>query len=82
MSEGRGPLRDKSVVLTGTLTKWTRDEAEQKIMAAGGRVTSSVSRKTDFVGAGADPRSQLNKAPGRRGHGNDQDALERMLPTA
>jgi len=59
---GDGPLRDKTLVLTGTLPDLTREEATERILAAGGRVTSSVSKKTDYVVAGESPGSKLEKA--------------------
>jgi DNA ligase (NAD+) len=61
-SDRHGRLRDRSFVLTGTLATMSREQAEEKILAVGGRVTSSVSRKTDFVVMGADPGSKLRKA--------------------
>jgi DNA ligase (NAD+) len=52
----------KVFVLTGTLPDMTRDEARELIESNGGRVTGSVSKKTDFVLAGADPGSKFDKA--------------------
>ena len=49
-------------MLTGTLPHLTRDEAQQKIRDRGGKVSGSVSKKTDFVVAGADPGSKYDKA--------------------
>ncbi len=57
-----GPLLGKSLVLTGTLPTLTRDQATGMIEAAGGRVISSVSAKTDYVLAGASAGSKLAKA--------------------
>jgi DNA ligase (NAD+) len=55
-------LQGKQFVLTGTLKDLTRDQAKEKILSLGGRVTSSVSKKTDYVVAGADPGSKRDKA--------------------
>ncbi len=57
-----GPLAGKTVVVTGTLQRYTRSEIEALIKAHGGKASGSVSRKTDFVVAGAEAGSKLEKA--------------------
>ena len=57
-----GALRDKTFVLTGTLASLTRDEAADAIVQRGGKVSGSVSKKTDYVVAGAEAGSKLKKA--------------------
>ncbi len=60
--DGEAPLAGKTFVLTGGLDSLTRDDARSIIEKKGGRVSTSVSRKTDFVVAGKDPGSKLDKA--------------------
>jgi DNA ligase (NAD+) len=57
-----GPFAGKTFVLTGTLPNLTREEAAALITAAGGKVTNSVSKKTDYVVAGDSPGNKLAKA--------------------
>jgi len=57
-----GPLAGKTLVLTGTLPDLSREQATERVVAAGGRVTGSVSKKTDYLVAGATPGSKLEKA--------------------
>ncbi len=58
----RGALEGKTVVITGVLENFTRQQAEQAIKQAGGKATGSVSKKTSFVLAGRDPGTKLDKA--------------------
>jgi len=57
-----GPLSGKTLVITGTLPDLSREQAAKRIKRAGGKVTSSVSKKTDYVVAGESPGSKLAKA--------------------
>jgi DNA ligase (NAD+) len=56
------PLAGKVVVITGTLANMSREEAKEMLESMGARVTASVSKKTDFVLAGENPGSKLDKA--------------------
>jgi DNA ligase (NAD+) len=57
-----GPLSGKTLVVTGTLEKYSREEIEELIERHGGRAGSSVSKKTDYLVVGADAGSKLAKA--------------------
>ena len=74
-----GPLVGKTVVLTGTMPNLTRPEATERVEAAGGKVTGSVSKNTDFVVAGADPGTKLTKAQELGTEILDEDGLLALL---
>jgi DNA ligase (NAD+) len=59
---GQGPLAGRTFVLTGGLANMTRAEAKARIQAAGGKVSASVSKQIDYVVAGTDPGSKLERA--------------------
>ncbi len=69
----------KTFVLTGTLNKYKREVAQEIIENSGGKVTSSVSKKTDFVLAGSDAGSKLEKAKTLGVKVIDEDEFDRML---
>jgi DNA ligase (NAD+) len=72
-------LAGKTFVLTGTLARYTRDQAKKMIEDAGGKVTGSVSKKTDYVVAGADAGSKLEKARELGVELLDEGAMENLL---
>lgn len=74
-----GPLAGLTFVLTGTLPRLTREEAKEQIEAAGGKVTGSVSKKTNYVVAGEEAGSKLDKARELGIEILDEDALSAML---
>ena len=74
-----GPLVGKTLVLTGTLPSLDRETAKTLIEAAGGKVVGSVSKKTDYLVAGAEPGSKLKKAEELNVKVLDQDGLMTLL---
>jgi DNA ligase (NAD+) len=74
-----GPLAGRTLVLTGSLPDWSREQASERIVAAGGRITGSVSKKTDYVVAGASPGSKLEKAERLGVEVIDEAALRGLL---
>jgi DNA ligase (NAD+) len=77
-----GPLAGKTLVLTGTLPHWTREQATERIQAAGGRVTTTVSKKTDYLVAGDSAGSKLQKAERLEVPVVDEDGLRGLLGDA
>ena len=76
-----GPLAGKTVVVTGTLPGFSRQEAEEAIRAAGGKPGGSVSKKTDYVVAGESAGSKLTKAQELGVPVLDEDGFRRLLAT-
>ena len=77
-----GPLEGKTFVLTGTLPTLSRDEATKLIRAAGGKVTGSVSKRTDYLVAGDSPGSKLARAEEVGTEVLDEDRLRTLLADA
>ncbi len=73
------PLQGKTFVLTGTLSSMTRDEAKAELQARGGKVTGSVSKKTDYVVVGENPGSKADKAESLGIEILDEAALRKLL---
>ncbi|MFM7035116.1 MAG: NAD-dependent DNA ligase LigA [Planctomycetia bacterium] len=74
-----GPLTGKTLVVTGTLERFSRQEAEEAIRKAGGRASGSVSKKTDYVVAGAEAGSKLEKARSLGVRVIDEAEFERLI---
>lgn len=79
MLKSKGSLSGKVFVLTGTLETMSRDEAKAKIKSLGGKVSSSVSSKTDYVVVGSDPGSKYDEAVKLGVEILDEKAIENLL---
>ncbi len=79
VSETRGPLAGKKFVLTGGLDSMSRPEAQRRIEGLGGRVTSSVSKDTDYVVVGVDPGSKVKRAEKLGIAQLDEDAFLKLV---
>lgn len=77
--QNKSAVSGKTFVLTGTLPTWSRDEAKDHILAAGGKVSGSVSRRTNYVVAGAEAGSKLTKAEELQVPVIDEAMLRKML---
>ena len=73
------PLHGKTFVLTGTLSQMTRDEAKAALQALGGKVSGSVSKKTDYVVVGENPGSKVEKAEALGIEILDEAGLKKLL---
>ena len=77
--ESGGPFEGQQFVLTGTLTRFTREEAKEKIQSLGGRVTATISKKTDYVVVGTSAGSKLEKAQQLDIPVLDEEALQKLM---
>ena len=81
VAAGEGPLSGKTVVVTGTLVGFSREEAEAAVRAAGGHPAGSVSAKTDYLVAGEKAGSKLTKAQSLGVAVLDEDAFRQLIET-
>ena len=77
--ESGGPFDGQQFVLTGTLIRFTREEAKERIQSLGGRVTATISKKTDYVVAGTSAGSKLDKAQQLGIPVLDEQALQKLM---